>query len=843
MNGLQEIRYKPAPTIGRFFYDRSHFVQGIKGPFGSGKSSGTAIKLMSMAQSQPPDIEGWRRSRYVVVRNCYSADTEIFTRRGWVAFPDLLPMDEVAALHGDSVQWEIPTYHYRAPYQGEMVTIRQQNADLCVTPEHHLWVSPRRTRQRLWGEFEHRRADEIEGIGELYRLRSRAVFPETGAQGDPTFFEFLGFWFAEGYAGAYPRKESAGTHYRLVVTHKPDEYVEQLLHAAGFNFTAQPKESSGNNYVISTKSPSVKRLIRELASYGKAKDKRIPRYVMTASRECRQAFLDGFHYGDGSGGDKARKERQAKCYHSRSEGLIDDLHELIVLNGGSANKWYDKAAEMWGLTELGHVRSSPIILKQHWGREQYNGMVYCVEVSSHVVLVRRNGKAVWCGQTYRELLDTTMQDVFQPTGWFPKDEPDLGTYWHASDLIWEVYDEAGRFHTEWLFRALDRPDHVRKLLSLSLTGGWINEAREVGKPIVDGVFGRCGRYPRMQDYGWETSVEETAELIRKMQEEGYVPIVGKDIPYWYGLMMDTNPPDTDHWWYRVFEEERPSGYKLYSQPGAREKDAENLNNLHPLYYYNLAQGKSDDWINVYIDGQYGFVQDGKPVYPEFVDSRHTLSEAIEPLRGHEVVIGADTSGLTPAAVFLQKIMDTWVALAEVVATRLGPRNFAQEVARCANSTFQGCPIRQGWGDPAGNMGKGEIDSYFEALNDAKLPFDPVQTNDPVRRREAVASCLTTLSPQGYPRLKISPRCRYLRKGLMGAFKYKRMAIANEERYHDKRDKNPYSHPCEALEYALLGEGEGDYLIGAAPSDPNQMADDIYRNTMWSPRRLNLDEVA
>ena len=46
-----------------------------------------------------------------------------------------------------------------------------------------------------------------------------------------------------------------------------------------------------------------------------------------------------------------------------------------------------------------------------------------------------------------------------------------------------------------LFLALDREEDVRKLLSLELTGAWINEAREIPKAIVDTLTGRVGRYP------------------------------------------------------------------------------------------------------------------------------------------------------------------------------------------------------------------------------------------------------------------------------------------------------------------------------------------------------------
>ena len=51
-------------------------------------------------------------------------------------------------------------------------------------------------------------------------------------------------------------------------------------------------------------------------------------------------------------------------------------------------------------------------------------------------------------------------------------------------------------HVEFLFRALDKPDDIKKLLSLEVTGGWLNEAREIPKAIMDILIGRLGRYPR-----------------------------------------------------------------------------------------------------------------------------------------------------------------------------------------------------------------------------------------------------------------------------------------------------------------------------------------------------------
>ena len=38
---------------------------------------------------------------------------------------------------------------------------------------------------------------------------------------------------------------------------------------------------------------------------------------------------------------------------------------------------------------------------------------------------------------------------------------------------------------EVLFRALDKPQDIKKLLSLELTGGFLNECREIPKQVLD----------------------------------------------------------------------------------------------------------------------------------------------------------------------------------------------------------------------------------------------------------------------------------------------------------------------------------------------------------------------
>ncbi len=74
---------------------------------------------------------------------------------------------------------------------------------------------------------------------------------------------------------------------------------------------------------------------------------------------------------------------------------------------------------------------------------------------------------------------------------------------------------------------------------------------------------------------------------------------------------------------------------------------------------------------------------------------------------------------------------------------------------------------------------------------------------------------------GEPALLVSPRCKTIRKGFNGAYKYRRLQVAGDERYQDKPDKNAYSHPHDAVQYLCLGMGDGHVITGAQGTDWNE----------------------
>lgn len=66
---MKELIYTPPPTIAEFM-NSDQRVRIVRGPVGSGKSSGMVMELMRRAAEQAPDPkDGIRRSRAVIVRN------------------------------------------------------------------------------------------------------------------------------------------------------------------------------------------------------------------------------------------------------------------------------------------------------------------------------------------------------------------------------------------------------------------------------------------------------------------------------------------------------------------------------------------------------------------------------------------------------------------------------------------------------------------------------------------------------------------------------------------------------------------------------------------------------
>ena len=390
--------------------------------------------------------------------------------------------------------------------------------------------------------------------------------------------------------------------------------------------------------------------------------------------------------------------------------------------------------------------------------------------------VRRTRWAV-IRNSYPQLQSTTIRSFMD---WFPVEA--FGTPVQTSPISHTLtisLSDGTRMEAEFLFIALDGPDAEAKLKSLEVTGAFINEASEIRRAVFDLLTSRVGRYPAKRDGGCT----------------------------WSGIIMDTNPPDIDHWIYTLFEEQRPDGFTIFHQPPGDSPAAENLDNLPDGYYERLTAGKKPEWISVYVRGEYGFSFDGKPIFPEYIDATHC--RPLRPDPKFPLVIGLDF-GLTPAAVIAQNRDGQWLILDELIGENVGAVAFGEALKVKLAGDFPGFEIGNIWGDPAG-MARAQTDerTIFSVLRKVGIHARRAPSNDFTLRREAVASTMTRLTMLGEPGFLLDPRAKVLRKGLAGAYCFKRVQVAGDERFKDTPDKNEYSHVADALQYCLIGGGAGD----------------------------------
>lgn len=398
---------------------------------------------------------------------------------------------------------------------------------------------------------------------------------------------------------------------------------------------------------------------------------------------------------------------------------------------------------------------------------------------SRVVIVRN---------TFPELKSTTIKTWLE---WFP--EETFGKVRWDSPITQTL--QLGHNRTlEAVFLAIDRPEDTKKLLSLETTWVWLNEVRELPKAVLDAASGRVGRYPSSKTGA------------------------SADFPC---VLMDTNPPDDDHWHYRM-SEEQPDGWEFFRQPGGLTEEAENLDWLTQttdtlklplghtarraqgrIYYERLVAGKDPNWVKVYVNAEYGSVGDGRAVFPEFNDNTHVAREPIRFAPGLPLYLAFDF-GLTPACAIIQMSPRGQLrVLDEIIGEDIGlSRMIDTQLMPFLSMKYPGAKIIS-LHDPAGTQ-RSQADELTcrQVLRNKKLNPSTVSTNAFTPRRESVAYFLTRLV-DGEPAFLLSPTCKRLRKGLNGDYKFKRMNVPGEDRYKDVPDKNMASHICEALGYGTI----------------------------------------
>lgn len=398
---------------------------------------------------------------------------------------------------------------------------------------------------------------------------------------------------------------------------------------------------------------------------------------------------------------------------------------------------------------------------------------------SRIAVIRNTRQMLW---------DTTIPDFLK---WFP--DGAAGTLQKTNSKFLLKFDDV---ECEVLFRGLDDANDVRRLLSLQLTFGFMDEFREINPDIYNALTGRLGRYPD-----------------KTMNGVGPCDASGKQIHKVWG---STNPPDQDTFWEEMLSDP-PKNVHVSIQPSGLSPEADWVQFLPDDYYDNLGEGKTQDWIDVYIHSQFGKSLAGQPVFRSFNRQLHTSKEPLRPLHtANPLLIGID-AGLTPAAVIGETTYDGRIVVYDaLISEDMGALRFIRERLKpLLSAKFPGRPVLVIIDPAAFQRVQTDERTVADMYKSEGFRVKPSSTNSITARIAAVEKYLTR-TVNDKPGLIIDHESGLpLVQALAGKYRYKLNQKGEKDEKPEK--SHPWSDIADAFQYLCL-HADGGAVYGAQLRD-------------------------
>lgn len=383
------------------------------------------------------------RHRYIVLkfenisRACYDEETDILTSAGWKNFKDIKEDEVVATLNPDTgcVEYHKINEKISYNYTGNMHLIQNSAVDLNITANHNVFFKKQdsvykhnnhtnylipiesvKTSKIIMDKrfnVDNMVSDTITIKGYSYNKKTNNGSYKEMYTGDLTlnradYYKLLAWYLSEG--STYYDKKECKYVISIYQTKSSDNIknntIEEIMDIVGrLGFT--PNYSKNR---VRFNSRTLGKFFKELGTSG---NKYIP-YIISESfnKEYARIFLNEYFKGDGH----IDKNGVGFLYTS-SNVLADQLQELCFIAGWTGLK-RERNRDKIGTKHIiedrevtinlpsyvinvsfGVRNSQPNInLKKHMTIEPVKDKpVYCVNVTNNIIFVRRNGRAIWCG--------------------------------------------------------------------------------------------------------------------------------------------------------------------------------------------------------------------------------------------------------------------------------------------------------------------------------------------------------------------------------------------------------------------------------------------------------------
>lgn len=346
---------------------------------------------------------------------CFSDDTEVLTKEdGWLPITKVQLGDYVLTVDLDSelAEYQPVSQLHSYFFDGEMRHFKTKSMDLLVTPNHNM-VRTTKPISIKSHRFEMRRADWFDD-----RSNKSSIFPQNIKLKDEPeilekifingiyypakeFMRFMGWFLAEGWIYSYPDNYQHNIYIAQSESANPKNCKEifDTMYALGLN----PHWDVRRQQIIAGN----KSLVEWLKQCGSgAENKYIPAMLKQQNRQLLEELLSTAIKGDAcSWGTSYR-------YSSTSYKLASDISEIAQKCGYRATQTYEKRSpKILGSLGYSHTTDQKDIWHVYISKKQslyssstkvkYQGTVVSVGVEKyHTLYVRRNGRAVWSGNSF-----------------------------------------------------------------------------------------------------------------------------------------------------------------------------------------------------------------------------------------------------------------------------------------------------------------------------------------------------------------------------------------------------------------------------------------------------------
>lgn len=366
-------------------------------------------------------VVGWQGG------TCFDSETEILTENGWKLFSDLERDEAVATVNpnNNNLEYHIPDEYINVDYKGPMHVVEKRNINYAVTPNHWMYTTKDKQNfekvQSMNLDYDHYSLRTVNWTGENCKTfvlpehitkNSKGVEKKYPAveMSMEDWVKFYGFWLADGWVSDSYRLQDGKSYrrYEIGLVQKKDiqilEELKGIMSKYGFDFhyTKDGKYLRLQNV----------QLWVYLSQFGKAAEKFIPKEILKLDKPYLKVLFDYYIKGDGTVDNSYRRS------YSVSKTLSDAFSEIGLKlgyavktsNAGKKSNWIESlnrtVSSNWDslinyYSTADHCQH-PKVNTSDVQTRQYDGTIHCVTVKNHLIVVRRKGLAMVCGQTHQE---------------------------------------------------------------------------------------------------------------------------------------------------------------------------------------------------------------------------------------------------------------------------------------------------------------------------------------------------------------------------------------------------------------------------------------------------------